>query len=87
MEQMCQFVYDFYAHRVAAMVEMNQPKQLQKTELKISEPDGKTGTHPEDERDSDDEMDGKAVMNEIVNEVVDEWKQFLNSVQTKVLFS
>jgi hypothetical protein len=70
---MCKFVYDFYAQKVAAISELaNSKVDLEKAIIK-TKPAGRTGQHPGDDRDSDDEMEGKAgsVIKEIVNEIQD----------------
>lgn len=71
MPQMCKFVYDFYAQKVAALSEISKPlKQLEAGKVEASQPQSKTGQHPADDRDSDDEMEGKPpVFTQIVNEV------------------
>lgn len=74
MGQMCKFVYDFYAQKVAAMAEIAKPaKPIPKLDdAKVGEvkSEHKTSQHPGDDRDSDDEMEGKAkVFKPIVNEV------------------
>merc|ERR1719312_80989 len=62
MPQMCKFVYDFYANKVAAMAEISkpqaQPEQPEVGTIKTTtKPEGKqTGQHPSDDRDSDDEI-------------------------------
>jgi len=64
MTQMCKFVYDFYANKVAAMAEMSKPVVGLKNpdaavEATSKGPGGKAaGQHPGDDRDSDDEMEG-----------------------------
>ena len=74
MSQMCKFVYDFYAQKVAAMSQIsakNVPKIVPKLdESKVTEAkaERKTGQHPADDRDSDEEME-KSQFKEIVNEV------------------
>lgn len=68
---MSQFVYDFYAQKVAVMTEMAKSKmslEMEK-EVGLAKPTGRTGQHPADDRDSDDEMEGGAAMREIVNEI------------------
>ena len=72
MTEMCKFVYDFYAGKVAALQKI-VPPQNPAGEIKKTMPEGKTSQHPADDRDSDDEAEGKAapVMQEIVNEVVE----------------
>ena len=74
MSHMCKFVYDFYAPKVAAMSQIsaqNVPKIVPKLdESKVTEAkaEGKTGQHPADDRDSDEEME-EPKFKEIVNEV------------------
>ena len=71
---MCKFVYDFYAQKVAAMTQISQPNdkkiaaKLNESEVKEAKSDRKTGQHPADDRDSDEEME-KPEFKEIVNEV------------------
>lgn len=85
MPQMCKFVYDFYAQKVAALAEISRPKEaiasLEEKKVGQTKAGHKTGQHPADDRDSDDEMEGKKVYADIVNEV-DHWikKQFLTAV-------
>lgn len=75
MQNMCKFVYDFYAQKVAALSEIARPNKsiptLEEGKVKQSKAEGKTSQHPGDDRDSDDEIEGKApvVLQEIVNEV------------------
>jgi hypothetical protein len=72
--QMCKFVYDFYAQKVAALSEINRTKMAleARKEIVLTHPVGKTGQHPGDDRDSDDEMEGKTnIMKPIVNEIMD----------------
>ncbi|TRY75128.1 hypothetical protein TCAL_00660 [Tigriopus californicus] len=74
MPAMCKFVYDFYAGKVAALQSIQPPslgEQDKPGEIAITKPDGKTAQHPADDRDSDDEAEGRpnVVMKEIVNEV------------------
>ena len=75
MTHMCKFVYDFYANKVATLQKLvPTPKPSDPgSNLTITKPDGKTSQHPGDDRDSDDEAEGKksAVLKEIVNEVAD----------------
>lgn len=72
MQQMTKFVYDFYASKVAAISELNRPKIDLEKNVVLTKPIGKTGQHPGDDRDSDDEMEGnKSILNEIVNEIQD----------------
>ena len=78
MTQMCKFVYDFYASKVAALQKIAVPAQAAAnnepgSNIKITKPDGKTSQHPGEDRDSDDEAEGKAnvVLKEIVNEVAE----------------
>lgn len=75
MPAMCKFVYDFYAGKVAALQSI-QPitlgEQDKPGEIAITKPDRKTGQHPADDHDSDDEAEDKppnVEMKEIVNEV------------------
>ena len=71
---MCKFVYDFYAQKVAALSEISRTKMAleAKKEIVLTHPTGKTGQHPGDDRDSDDEMEGKTnIMKAIVNEIMD----------------
>ena len=72
---MCKFVYDFYAQKVAAMSEMARSKMPlgMGKEVSLSKPTGRTGQHPADDHDSDDDMEGKSALKEIVNEIQD-WK-------------
>ena len=77
MSQMCKFVYDFYAQKVAALAEISRPaKSIPKPEdAKVTEAktNRRTGQHPADDRDSDDEMEKpdskKPVFKKIVNEI------------------
>jgi len=78
MTQMCKFVYDFYANKVAAMAEIAKPAMpLNKPDdpVKTTKPEGKgPGQHPGDDRDddSDDDETGNKKPKEfpaIVNEV------------------
>ena len=78
MPQMCKFVYDFYAKKVAALAEISRPAQgisgLDEKQVEAAKaPRHKTGQHPADDRDSDDEiMEEKKNVKEfkaIVNEV------------------
>merc|ERR1719210_1602308 len=77
MPKMCKFVYDFYAQKVAALTEISRPAKSIPTleDAKVGEvkSEHKPSQHPGDDRDSDDEMEGKTskpkVFNEIVNEV------------------
>ena len=70
---MCKFVYDFYAQKVAAISELSHSKVEMEKSIVKTKPTGRTGQHPGDDRDSDDEMEGKAgsVIKEIVNEIQD----------------
>ena len=75
------FVYDFYAQKVAVMTELAKSKmslQMDK-EVALAKPTGRTGQHPADDRDSDDEMEGNSAIKEIVNEIQD-WFYFLHFV-------
>jgi hypothetical protein len=71
---MCKFVYDFYARKVASLTEIARTKmklEMDK-EVALSKPTGRTGQHPADDHDSDDEMDGggkKSALKAIVNEI------------------
>ena len=71
MPQMCKFVYDFYANKVAAMAEIAKPLPKPEEGVKATKPEGKPGQHPSDDRDSDDEMEEKKPQEfpEIVNEI------------------
>ena len=73
MPQMCKFVYDFYAKKVALLADITKPVKLPSLEdTKVGEvkSEHKPSQHPGDDRDSDDEMEGKAkVFKPIVNEV------------------
>ena len=72
MSQMCKFVYDFYAQKVAAMTQISQTNEkklapkLEESDVKEAKTDRKTGQHPADDRDSDEEME-KPQFKEIVN--------------------
>ena len=70
MTEMCKFVYDFYAGKVAALQKI-VPPQKAAGQIKKTKPEGRTSQHPADDRDSDDEAEGKVApeMTEIVNEV------------------
>ena len=70
---MCKFVYDFYAQKVAAMTQISQTNdnkklapKLEESDVKEAKTDRKTGQHPADDRDSDEEME-KPQFKEIVN--------------------
>lgn len=78
MPQMCKFVYDFYAQKVAALAEIARPAQaiasMDEKKVIESKAEHKTGQHPADDRDSDDEMmeekkkpEFKAIVNEVHN--------------------
>jgi len=81
MPQMTKFVYDFYAQKVAALSEIARPAQplaaFDEKKLTEAKSDRKTGQHPADDRDSDDEMETKmenkkpAEYKKIVNEISD----------------
>lgn len=73
---MCKFVYDFYAQKVATLAEISRPSEAISSfeDKKVGEvkSKSKTGQHPADDRDSDDEMEEKKkepVFKAIVNEV------------------
>merc|ERR1719242_634940 len=72
---MSKFVADFYQQQVkklkivAAKTLMSQPGQVKAQQSGKGVP-----IHPADDRDSDDEAEGKNKMVEIVNEVVEEDK-------------
>lgn len=76
MTQMCKFVYDFYAGKVSALQKLvPTPAPTDPgADIKITKPDGKTSQHPGEDRDSDDEAEGKknVVLKDIVNEVAAE---------------
>lgn len=77
MPQMCKFVYEFYASKVAALAEIARPAQaiasMDEKKVTESKAERKTGQHPADDRDSDDEMEEKkkpefkAIVNEVQN--------------------
>ena len=75
MPQMCKFVYDFYADKVAAMKAIVKPLDVEPGKIEISKAGHKTSQHPGDDRDSDDEAEGKETKKKekeevlIVNEV------------------
>ncbi len=71
MPDMCKFVYDFYAKKVAALAQMAKPIP-KPDEAVVSEvkADHKPSQHPGDDRDSDDEMEKpEKTFEPIVNEV------------------
>merc|ERR1712111_247820 len=75
MPMMSKFVADFYQQQVkklkivAAKTMMSKPGQVKTQQSGKGVP-----IHPADDRDSDDEAEGKNKMVEIVNEVVEEEK-------------
>jgi intron-binding protein aquarius len=76
MPQICKFVYDFYAQKVAALADISRPTKsiptLEGAKISEAKSEHKTSQHPGDDRDSDDEMEKKAapaVFKQIVNEV------------------
>ena len=80
MPQMCKFVYDFYANKVASMAEIAAAAAAKKLpmepdeKIKATKPEGRLGQHPGEDRDSDDDMEDKKPQEfpQIVNEVNEE---------------
>merc|ERR1712241_10322 len=84
MPMMSKFVADFYQQQVkklkiaAAKTMMAQPGQIKAQQSGKGAP-----IHPADDRDSDDEAEGKTQMPEIVNEVVEEEKAAASEVSAE----
>lgn len=73
MPMMSKFVADFYQNKVKELKTLHSRLAPQPGQLNIqSRSNQKTSAHPGDDRDSDDEAEGKSKYTEIVNEVDNE---------------